>query len=114
MLWSCTQTSTLQKVQTPTNIDSNEQAYVLAKQGRNLAHEQAHPISYYLQRDGWYRTQETSYKGPIIHLDKHILKCAKRRNLAAIANQTYQPSKWLENHNIDKALSNEFGEKTPQ
>ena len=52
--------------------------------------------------------QETSDKGPIRHLGKHVLKYDKIHNLEVIANQTHQLHKWLENKYIDKALSNVF------
>lgn len=76
-------------------------------------HEHLRPTSYYLQKDGWHRIQETPYEGHVGHLDKHILKYAKRRILGAIVDQTYQLSKWLKNNNIDEALLNESG-ITPQ
>jgi hypothetical protein len=52
--------------------------------------------------------QETPDKGPIRHLSKHILKHDNEHNLTIIANQTHQLSKWLENDDIDKILSNDF------
>ena len=47
-------------------------------------------------------------KGPIRHLNKHILKHDNAHNLTIVANQTHQLHKWLENDNIDKILSNDF------
>ena len=52
--------------------------------------------------------QETPDKGPIRHLNKHILKHDNEHKLATIANQTHQLHKWLENDDIDKTLSNDF------
>ena len=52
--------------------------------------------------------QETPDKGPIRHLGKYILKYDKRHNLDIIATQTHQVHKWLDNKEIDKALSNDF------
>ena len=52
--------------------------------------------------------QETPNKGPIRHLGKYIIKYDKKHNLAIIATQTHQLHKWLDNKEIDKALSNDF------
>ena len=52
--------------------------------------------------------QDTPNKGPIRHLEKHILKYDKRHNLATIVDQIQQLHKWLENEDIDKSLLNDF------
>ena len=52
--------------------------------------------------------QETLDKGPIRHLGKHVLKYDKNHYLDVIANETLQLHKWLENKDIDEALSNDF------
>ena len=52
--------------------------------------------------------QETLDKGPIGHLEKHVLKYDKRHNLEALANQTHRLHKWLENKDFDKILSPDF------
>ena len=48
--------------------------------------------------------QETPDKDPIWHLGKYIIKYDRKHNLALIATQTH-----LNNKDIDKALSNDFG-----
>ena len=115
MLQSRTQITTLHKVKAHTNINGNKQAVTLAKIGCELdhrdiamSHEHAHPTPYFLQKDWWHSMQETLDKGPIRHLGKHILKYDKKHNLEAIANQTHQLHKWLENKDTDKTLSNNF------
>jgi hypothetical protein len=115
MLQSHTQTTTLRKVQAHTNISGNEQADKLAKMGCELDHtdviatyEHAHLVPYYLQKDWWHSMQETPNKCPIPHLGKHILKYHKKHNLAIIATQIHQLHKWLDNKDMDKALSNDF------
>ena len=115
MLISRTQTTTLHKIKAHTNIGGNDQAYTLAKQGRELDHkdaaisyEHAQPTPYYLQKDWWHSMQETHDKGSIRHLSKYILKYDNEHNLTIIANQTHQLHKWLENDDIDKILSNDF------
>ena len=115
MLQSPTQITTLHKVKAHTDINDNEQAYILAKLGCELDHrdaiatyEHAHPTPYNLQKDWWHSMQETLDKGPIRHLGKYVLKYDKRHNLEIITNQTYQLHKWLDNKDIDKVLSNDF------
>ena len=100
MLISHTQIPTLHKMKAHTNINGNEQADAQAKHGHEQDHrdaatpyEHAHPISYYFQKDWWHSMQETPYKGPIRHLGKYILRHDQKKNkknLAIIANQTYQ------------------------
>ena len=115
MLQSRTQTTTLHKVKAHTNISGNEQANKLAKMGCVLEHrdvvatyEHAHLTPYYLQKDWWHSMQETPDKGPIRHLGKYILEHDKKHNLTIIATQTHWLHKWLDNKEIDKALSNDF------
>ena len=115
MLISRTQTTTLHKIKAHTNIEGNDQANTLAKQGCELDHrdvvapyEHAHPTPYYLQKDWCHSMQETPYMVPIRHLIKHILKHDNEHNLTIIASQTHQLHKWLENDDIDKILSNDF------
>jgi hypothetical protein len=97
ILRSHTQPTTLHKVRAHPNIDGNEQAHALAKRGRKLDNENAitsfkhaHPTTYYLQD-----------KGPIIDLDKHILKYDKTHNITVLVDQTCQSSKWLEIKDIE-------------
>jgi hypothetical protein len=115
MLQSRTQTTTLHKFQAHTNISGNEQANKLAKMRCELDHrdaiatyEHAHPTPYYLQKDWWHSMQETPNKGPIRHRGKYILKYDKKHNIAIIVTQTHQLHKWLDNKDIDRALSNDF------
>jgi hypothetical protein len=115
MLISRTQPTTLHKIKAHANIEGNDIADALAKQGRELDHrdanapyEHAHPTPYYLQKDWWHSIQETPDKGPIRHLSKYIHKHDNEHNPTIIANQTHQLHKWLENDDIDKILSNDF------
>jgi hypothetical protein len=108
ILRSHTQPTTLHKVRAHPNIDGNEQAHALAKRGRKLDNENAitsfkhaHPTTYYLQEDWWHSMQETPDKGPIIDLDKHILKYDKTHNITVLVDQTCQSSKWLEIKDIE-------------
>ena len=112
MLISHTQITTLHKIKAHTNINGNEHAYALAKQGCKLGHrnavtyEHAHPTPYYFQKNWWHSMQETLDKGPIRHLGKYILKHDKGLNITIMASQTHQLHKWFENEDIDKILSN--------
>jgi hypothetical protein len=115
MLISRTQPTTLHKIKAHANIEGNDLADALAKQGRELDHrdddapyEHAHPSPYYLHKYWWHSMQETPDKGPIRHLSKYIHKHDNEHNLTIIANQTHQLQKWLENDDIDKILSNDF------
>jgi ribonuclease HI len=63
---------TLYKVRAHVNIDGNEQAYKLAKEGLDLAHrsathpyEHAHATPYYYQKDEWPSMMDTPDKGPL-------------------------------------------------
>lgn len=97
MLHSRTQTTTLHKIRAHANIDGNEQAYKLAKLGCKLDHQDGiaphkhvHPTPQYFQNNWWHSMHETPYKGPIRHLEKHLLIYDKRHNLGFIAGQTHQ------------------------
>ena len=68
---------TLYKVRAHVNIDGNEQADKLAKEGLDLTHRNAtHPyehiyaIPYYYQKDEWPSIIDTPDKGPVRFLEK--------------------------------------------
>lgn len=62
-------------------------------------------------KNNWcHSMQETSDKGPIIHLNKHILKYDKRYNLAVVADQTHQLYKWLKHNDKVTLLSSDLWE----
>ena len=115
MLKPCTQIITIHKVKAHANIDGNEQADALAKlkhtkyrQNATTPYGRAHSTPYNLQRNPWHSMKKTLDNGPIKHLEKHNTY-DKRHKLIGIANPTHQLYKWLENMNIDKVLSNDFG-----
>ena len=68
---------TLYKVRAHVNIDGNEQAGKLAKEGLDLTHrsathpyEHAHATPYYYQKDEWPSMIDTPDKGPVRVLEK--------------------------------------------
>ena len=88
LLQKRTQSTTLYKVQAHANIEGNEKADELAKEGRGKGHidainphEFAHSTSYYYQKDWWHSMDETPDKGPIGFLEKHIIKHDKKYDL---------------------------------
>ena len=69
------------KVRAHANIEGNEKADELAKEGRDEEHidaiiiqKFAHSTPYYYQKDWWHSMNETLDKGPIRFLEKHIIK----------------------------------------
>ena len=63
---------TLYKVKAHVNIDGNEQAYKLAKEGQEIEHriathpyEHAHVTPYYYQNDVWASMMDVPDKGPV-------------------------------------------------
>ena len=63
------------------NIDGNEQADKLAKEGLELEHriaihphEHAHATPYYYQKDVWASMTDVPDKGPVRFLEKQIIK----------------------------------------
>ena len=115
LLQQRTQPTSLYKVRAHANIDGNEKADELAKEGRDkdyhnaaLPHEFAHSTPYYFQRDWWHSMDETPDKGPIRFLEKHIIKYDKENNLRDIATNFPNINKWISNTDIGDKLSNEF------
>jgi hypothetical protein len=105
LLQNRSQPTTLYKIRAHINIDGNEQADKLAKEGLGLPHENAthpyehaHTTSYYYQKD----------EGPVRFLEKQIIKYGRINILENMATQTPNISKWTGNADIDKELSNEF------
>jgi hypothetical protein len=75
MLQQRTLQTTLAKVKAHANINGDNTANHLAKQGKNKAHltptephEFAHSTPYYLHRDTWIGMASTPHNGPIRHL----------------------------------------------
>jgi len=117
LLQNRTQPITLYKVRAHVNIDGNEQADKLAKEGLELEHriaihpyEHAHATPYYYQKDVWASMMDVPDKGPVRFLEKQIIKYDRENNLVNMATQTPNTYKWTGNADIDKELSNEFWE----
>ena len=115
ILQNRTQPITLYKVRAHVNIDGNEKADKLAKEGLELEHiiathpyEHAHATPYYYQKDVWASMEDVPDKGPVRFLEKQIKKYDRETNIAIMATQTPNTCKWTENVDIDKELSNEF------
>jgi hypothetical protein len=115
ILQTRTQPITLYKVRAHVNIDGNEKADKLAKEGLELehriashSHEHAHATPYYYQKDVWASMEEVPDKGPVRFLEKQIKKYDRETNLAVMATQTPNTRKWTKNTYIDNELSNDF------
>ena len=115
LLQNRSQPITLYKVRAHVNIDGNEQANKLAKEGQDLTHrssthpyEHAHATLYYYQRDRMALLDRTLDKGPVRFLEIQIKKYDRINNLEAMALQTPNICKWTCNEDINKELSNEF------
>jgi hypothetical protein len=115
LLQNRSQPITLYKFRAHVNIDGNEQADKLAKEGLDLTHrnaihpyEHAHATPYYYQKNEWPSMIDTPDKGPVRFLEKQIKKYDRTNNLETMATQTPNVSKWLGNEDIDKEFSNEF------
>ena len=117
LLQQRTQPTTLYKVRAHINIDGNEEADYLAKQGLLLEHrkakhsyEHAHATPFYFQKDDWPSKMDVPDKGPVRNLEKQIKKYDRENNLENMALQTPNICKWTDNEDIDNELSNEFWE----
>ena len=95
LLQNRSQPITLYKVRAHVNIDGNEQADKLAKEGLDLTHrnaihpyEHAHATPYYYQKDELPSMIDTPDKGPVRFLQKQIKKYDKTNNLETMATQT--------------------------
>ena len=112
MLQSRTQITTLHKVRAHANIDGNEQADKLAKEGREKSHknakdpyEHAHATPYYFQKEDWPSKDNTPDKGPVRFLGKYLEKQDTHNDLDTISENFPNIEKWTGNNNIDNELS---------
>jgi ribonuclease HI len=117
MLQSRIYPTKLHKVRAHVNIEGNEKADELAKEGRDKEHkndkhnyEHAHTTPYYYQRNEWPSMDETPDKGPIRFLAKYLKRHDLNNNLTEIAENFPNIEKWTGNRNIDNELSNNFWE----
>ena len=115
LLQQRTKPTTLYKVRAHANIESNEKADKLAKEGRKKEHTDAinphkfaHSTPYYYQKDWWHSMDETPDKALIRILEKHIIKHNRKYNLEVIATEFTNIDKWIANEDIDNELSNEY------
>ena len=60
------------------------------------------------KKDGGTQCKKHHTRAPYNTLANTSLNMTKKHNLALIATQTHQLHKWLDNKDIDKALSNDF------
>ena len=84
------QSTTLHKVRTHANIESNEKAKKLAKESEEKKHydsirpyEFTYSILYYYQKDRWHSKIATLDKSPIRYLEKNVMKLDRGNNLEA-------------------------------
>ena len=115
MLKSRTQPTTIYKVKAHANIDGNEQADQLAKDGTKKEYrfatkpyEFAHTTPYYFQKDTWPGPRKRPDKGPVRCLETYITKYDRENNLEIMAEQFPNINKWTMNPDIDNELSNDF------
>jgi ribonuclease HI len=115
MLSQRTQPTTITKVKAHANIDGNEKADKLAKDGNKLPdkspihpYEKAHPTPYYFHRDEWSSMDQTPDKGPIRHLKPYLQKYEKEYSLQEFAWNFPNIDKWTSDTTTDKKTSNTF------
>ena len=115
MLQNRTQPITLYKIKAHTNIDGNEQADQLAKQGiknryrfANKSYEFAHTTPYYFQKDIWPRPEKRPDKGPVRCLETYITEHGRDNNLKTMSEKFPNIIKWTMNPDIDNELCNNF------
>ena len=94
MLKTMTPPTTIYKVKAYANIDGNEQADQLAKQGTKnkykfaaKPHGFAHTTPYYFQKDIWLGPIKRPDKGPIRCLETYITKNDRDDNLKILSEQ---------------------------
>ena len=94
MLKSRIQPTSIYKVKAHINIDGNEQADQLAKQGTKKiyrfaakSYEFAHTTPYYFPKDTWPWPTKRHDKGPVICLDTYITKHDRDNNLKIMSRQ---------------------------
>ena len=115
MILNRTQITTFHKVRAHANIDGNEQADKLAKEGREKSHknakhpyEHAHAIPYYFQKEDWPSKEATPDKGPVRFLSKYLKKQDLNNDLDLISDNFPNIEKWTSNNDIDNELSTNF------
>jgi hypothetical protein len=115
MLSLRTQPTHIAKVKAHVNIQGNESADKLAKQGTKLLHrlpqslyEHVYSTPYHLHKDTWPDMNQTPYKGPIRHLLPYIIQHDKTHNLELIAQNFPNIFKWNNDPNIDLDTSIKF------
>lgn len=119
MLKQRTQPTTIGKVKTHTNIEGNEQADRLAKNGTikrysfaTKSYEFAHTTPYFFQKDTWPGPNKRPNKGPVICLQTYITKRDRETNLKAMATRFPNINKWTMNPDIDNVISNKLWSST--
>jgi hypothetical protein len=115
MLKTRTQPTTIYKVKAHINIEGNEQADALAKNGTkkiyrfaSKPHEFVHTTPYYFQKDVWPGPTKRPDKGPVRCLETYIQKHDLEKNLEIMAQKFPNISKWTMNTDIDNELSNKL------
>lgn len=115
ILYQSNQPTIITKVIVHANIDGNERADKLAKDGSKLAHslstqpyKNAHSISYHLHKDTWPPMDTTPYKGPIRHLQPYLIKYDHAHTLELTARTFPNINKWFSDENIDIETSTTF------
>ena len=96
MLKKRTQPTTIYKVKAHINIDGNEKAYKLAKEGAKKrynfakkAYEFAHTTPYYFQKDTWPGPNKRPDKGPVRCLQTYITKHDRETNLKIMSKNKH-------------------------
>jgi len=100
-----TQPTTIYKVKVYVQIDGNEQADQLAKNGTKKRdyqfatkpHEFAHTTPYYFQKDTWLGPNKRPDKGSVKCLEKYITKYDHENNLEILVEQFPNINKWTMN-----------------
>lgn len=112
--------TTLHKVRAHGNIEGNEQADKLAKEGREKPHKNAkhrykyaHANPYYFQKEDWPSKETTPDKGPVRFLGKHLKKQDLNNNLDLISDNLFNIEKWTGNNNIDNDFSTNYRRNPP-
>ena len=108
MLKNRTQLTTIYKVKAHINIEGNEKADTLAKEGLKKRYkfatksfEFAHTTPYYFQKDIWPGPLKRPDKGPVRCLDTYIHKHDREKNLVIMAQKFPNIAKWTMNPYID-------------
>ena len=115
MLENRTQFTTIYKVNAHINIEGNEKADTLAKEGLKKRYrfaakpfEFAHTTPYYFQKYIWSGPTKRPDKGPVRCLETYIQKHDREKNLVIMAQNFPNIAKWAMNPDIDNELSNNF------